>query len=225
MRRGSSGWYGRGGAWAAGGGWRGGAGCRSRHGAPLRTHGLGTAGRRDDRDRLRRRRQQTDIALVMSDFEGDPRTVGLADIDGLAVLDVEHGDPLAVDEDPVHRIVVDRNPPALIESQQHVRAGDQGMRYAQVCAQVASDDHVAARREVTFRSVGSNGEHGLRRSGHQFCSVPLEPDLPPHDGAIGHTQHTQHRHVEQPGAGLVLPVLVLRTGRAGDQLVDVDRRR
>ena len=61
-------------------------------------------------------------APVMPDFEGDPRSVGLADVDRLAVLDVDRRHPLAVEEDPVQRIVVDRDPPAVVEAQQQVRA-------------------------------------------------------------------------------------------------------
>ena len=126
-----------------------------------------TSGRRDHRDRLRRR-QLTDRALVMSDFEGHPRPVGLADVDALAVVDVDHRHPLAFDEHPVERVVVDRHPPALIEAQQHVRAGDQRVGHAQVGAQVTADDHVAARREAALGSVSPNRQHGLRGSIHRF---------------------------------------------------------
>ena len=97
---------------------------------------------------------------MMSNFEGHPRPVGLADVDGLAVMDIDHRHSLAVDEHPVERIVVDRHPLALIEAQQQVRAGDQRMRDAHVGAQVTSDDHVASGREATLRSVRPNRQHG-----------------------------------------------------------------
>ena len=106
----------------------------------------------------------------MSDLESHRRPVGLADVDGLAVVDVDHRHPLAVDEDPVERVVVDRHPPALVEAQQQVRAGDQRVGHAQVGAQVAADDHVAARGEAAFGSVSPNRQHGLSGSIHQISA-------------------------------------------------------
>src|SRR6201999_3366880 len=51
-------------------------------------------------------------------------------------------------------------------------------------------------------------------TGRFINSVPLEPDLPPHDGAIDHAQQCEHPNVEQPRARLVVEVLVFRVGRA-----------
>ena len=107
----------------------------------------------------------------MSDFEGDPRPVGLADVDALAVLDVDLRHPLAVDEHPVERVVVDRHPAALVEAQQHMRTGDQRVGHPQVGAQVAADDDVAARGETALGSVGPNRQHGLRGPIHQFSAA------------------------------------------------------
>jgi hypothetical protein len=57
-----------------------------------------------------------------SELEAQPRPVGIADVDALAVLYVNHRHLAAVDESPVQRTVVDRQPPALVEAQQQMRA-------------------------------------------------------------------------------------------------------
>src|SRR5690349_25105326 len=93
---------------------------------------------RDDRNRLRGRREQADVAHAH--FEGDPRTVGLADVDGLPVVDIDDGHPLAVEVDPVQRVVVDREPPRLIEAQLLVRSRVRRVRSPQVATKVTSYD-------------------------------------------------------------------------------------
>jgi hypothetical protein len=60
--------------------------------------------------------------LVAPDLEGQLWPVGIPDVDGLAVVDVDDRHPVAVDERPVERAVVDRQPPALVEAQQQVGA-------------------------------------------------------------------------------------------------------
>jgi hypothetical protein len=94
---------------------------------------------------------------VVADFEGQLRPVGVSDVDGLAVVDVDHRHPPAVDESPVQRTVVDRQPPALVEAQQQMGTRNQGVRDAHVGAQIAPDHHVVTRREGPFRPVMSNG--------------------------------------------------------------------
>ena len=84
----------------------------------------------DDRDRHRRQRQHTDRTLVMADVEDDPRPIGQAEVEALAVPNVDRRHPSAVGEDAVVRVVVDRDPPAVLEAQQQVRAGDQRVRDA-----------------------------------------------------------------------------------------------
>jgi hypothetical protein len=88
---------------------------------------------------------------VVPDLEGDPRPVGLADVDRLAVVDVDHRHPLGIDVDAVRRIVVDGDPPALVIPQQQVCARDQRVCDAQIGAQVTSHDYLAARRETALR--------------------------------------------------------------------------
>jgi hypothetical protein len=53
---------------------------------------------------------------VAADLESERRTVGVADVDPLAVLDVDIRHAPVVDEHPVEAAVVDRDPPALVES-------------------------------------------------------------------------------------------------------------
>lgn len=84
----------------------------------------------------------------MADLEGDPRPGGLPDVDSQAVINVDFRHPLAVDEHPALRIVVDRDPIAPIEAQQQVRTGDQWVRHAHVGTKITPDNHVAARGEA-----------------------------------------------------------------------------
>jgi hypothetical protein len=53
---------------------------------------------------------------VAADLEGQRRTVGVADIYPLAVLDVDVRHAPVIDEHPVEAAVVDRDPSALVES-------------------------------------------------------------------------------------------------------------
>ena len=105
--------------------------------------------------------------LVAADLEGQLRAVGIADVDGLAVLDVDGGHPAAVDVHAVEAAVVDRDPAALVEPQHQVRAGDQRMGDADVGAEVAADDDVVACREVSGRPVVPNGQRGRGWSAHR----------------------------------------------------------
>jgi hypothetical protein len=78
------------------------------------------------------------------------RPIGIADIDGLTVVDVDHRDAAPIDVGPVQRTVVDGQPAPLIETQQQMRPGDQRMRDAHVGAEIASDHHVVTRCEGTL---------------------------------------------------------------------------
>jgi hypothetical protein len=71
---------------------------------------------------------------VASDLESQLRPIGIADIDGLTVVDVDHRRPAPVDVGSVQRTIVDGQPAALIETQQQVCPGDQRMRDAYVGA-------------------------------------------------------------------------------------------
>jgi hypothetical protein len=94
---------------------------------------------------------------VAPDLEGQLWPVGISDADGLAVVDVDHRHPAAVDESPVQRTVVDRQPPALVEAQQQMGARNQRVRDAHVGPKIASDHHVMTRCEGAFRPVMTNG--------------------------------------------------------------------
>jgi hypothetical protein len=71
---------------------------------------------------------------VASDLETQERPIGIADIDGLTVMDVDHRHPAPVDVGSVQRTVVDGQPAALIETQQQVCPGDQRVCDADVGA-------------------------------------------------------------------------------------------
>lgn len=114
--------------------------------------------------------------LVVSDLERQLWAVGVADVDDLAVLDVDGRYPPAVDERSIQRTIVDRHPPALVETQQQVRTRDQRMRDPHVGAQIASDDHVVTRREAALRSVISDRQHRRGWSTHcPNCSWLVHP--------------------------------------------------
>ena len=88
--------------------------------------------------------------LVAPDLEDQLRPVGISDVDGLAVVDVDQRHPPAVDESAVQRTVVDRQPPALVEAQQQMGTRNQRVRNAHVSAEIAPDDYVMTRCEGTF---------------------------------------------------------------------------
>ena len=73
-------------------------------------------------------------------LEDQSRAVGVADVDLLPVLDIHDRHPASVDEHPVETAVVDGDPPALIEPQHQMRAGDQGMGDAHIGAEDAAHD-------------------------------------------------------------------------------------
>jgi hypothetical protein len=75
-----------------------------------RSYGLGNAQRLG----LRRAPGRTPVT---PDFERQQRPVRVADIDALTVMEVDHRHAMAVGVRAVQRIVVDRQPVALIETQ------------------------------------------------------------------------------------------------------------
>jgi hypothetical protein len=95
--------------------------------------------------------------VVAPDLEGQLWPVGISDVEALAVVDVDHRHPAAVDERPVQRTVVDRQPPALVEAQQKVGARNQRVGDAHVSAEIPPDHDVVTRCEGAFRPVITNG--------------------------------------------------------------------
>jgi hypothetical protein len=87
---------------------------------------------------------------VAADLEIQLRPIGIADVDGLTVVDVDHRDAAPVDVGSVQRAVVDGQPAALIETQQQMCPRDQRMRDAHVGAKIASDHHVVTRCKSTL---------------------------------------------------------------------------
>lgn len=120
----------------------------------MRLCGLRDRRRRDARQRIDPHRGglgwPAGGSLVPSYFKGQTQPVGITDVDALAVVNVDQRCSLTVDESTVPRAVVDRHPPALIETQQQMRAGDQGMRDTHIGAEVTSNDHIMACREAPF---------------------------------------------------------------------------
>jgi len=88
--------------------------------------------------------------LVASDREGQTRPVRPADVNALAIADVDHPHPATVDEYPRRRPVVDRYPFALFETQQQVRAGDYWVGNAHVGTKVTSNHDITARCETAL---------------------------------------------------------------------------
>jgi hypothetical protein len=100
---------------------------------------------------LRRRtsRGPPSFAAAWTDLEGQPRSIGIPDVDALPVMDVDDRSAVAVDEGPVHRTVVDSHPLALFEAQDQVRARDPRIGDPDVSAQITPDDDVVTWRERT----------------------------------------------------------------------------
>jgi hypothetical protein len=84
---------------------------------------------------------------MAADLERQARAVGIADVDLLAVLNVDGGYPAAIDVHAVEAAVVDRDPAALVEPQHQMRARGQRVGDTNVCAEVAADHDIVAGRE------------------------------------------------------------------------------
>ena len=69
------------------------------------------------------------LAVLRSDRERQPRSLRVADVDALAVVDVDDRHPVAVDIGSVQRAVVDRQPAALLEPHDQVCPGDPRIGY------------------------------------------------------------------------------------------------
>ena len=100
----------------------------------------------DGRDGDRRGRRSA-RGLLPADLERQLRAVRVADVDVLAVLDVDGRHPAAVDVHPVEAAVVDRDPPTLVEPQHQVCPGDQWVGDAYVGAKIATDDDIVSSGE------------------------------------------------------------------------------
>lgn len=87
------------------------------------------------------------MALLRSDRKGQTRTLRVADVNALAVVDIDHRHPVAVEVGPVQRAVIDCQPTALIEPQDQMRARDPRIGDAHIGLHVAPDDHLVAGRE------------------------------------------------------------------------------
>ncbi|GAB3010319.1 hypothetical protein MBOU_26300 [Mycobacterium bourgelatii] len=97
-----------------------------------------------------------------AELEVQRRTIWIADVDPLTVVDVDARHPTVVHVQPVEAAVVDSGPPALVIAQQQVDPGDQRIGDADVGAQVTSDSYIVARCEG---ALGSVIPHGHRRGG------------------------------------------------------------
>ncbi len=111
------------------------------------------------------------VSLLRPDLEGQPRPGGIADVDDLAVMEVENRHAIAVEVRSVERTVVDRQPPALVEAQDQVRAGDARVRNAQVGVQITPNDHFIACGEGNVGPVVPDGQHGRGWSSYHFSST------------------------------------------------------
>jgi hypothetical protein len=84
---------------------------------------------------------------MAADLERQARTVGIADVELLAVLNVDCGHPAPVDVHAVEAAVVNRDPAALVESKHQVGARDQRVGDPDIGTEVAADHDIVAWRE------------------------------------------------------------------------------
>lgn len=96
---------------------------------------------------------------MTADFEGQCRTIWVADIDLLTVLDIDARHSTVVDEKAVETTVVDGDPSALVEPEHQVRTGNKGVSNADIRSQVTSDDYIVACCEGAFRSVVTHSQN------------------------------------------------------------------
>jgi hypothetical protein len=94
---------------------------------------------------------------VAADVERQQRSVRVADVQVLPVVDFDDGHAPAVDESSVERTVVDGQPLALVETQQQVGTRNQRVGDTHVRSQIAPDYYIVARCEGAFRSFVMNG--------------------------------------------------------------------
>jgi hypothetical protein len=135
---------------------------------------------------------------VPSHLETQLRPVGVANVDDLTVVDVDHRHPAPIDVSPVQRPVVDSQPAALFEAQQQMSTRNQWMCDAHIGAEITSDDHVVARGKGTLRSVVPNCQHGRCCLTHRpNCSCLAHRIDCIGCGAVGFQRHGRLR----PGAG------------------------
>ena len=109
---------------------------------------------------------------LRSDREGQARTLGVSDVNALAVMDIDHRHPVAVEVGPVQRAVVDCQPTALIEPQDQMRARDARIGDAHIGLHVATDDHLVAGREGSLGPVMPNCQDGRGKSSHYSSIGP-----------------------------------------------------
>ena len=100
------------------------------------------------------------FSATRPDLECQPGAAGVADVDALPVVDVDHRSAVAVDERPVHRAVVDSDPLALVKAQDQVRTGDTRIGDPDISTQIAPHDDILTWREGTLRTVVPNGQYG-----------------------------------------------------------------
>jgi hypothetical protein len=131
----------------------------------------------------RPRRRRPEGPVMRPELEGQPRPLRIADGDALAVVDVDHRCAVAVEVGPVRRTVVDRQPSALVEPQNQVRAGYPGVGDAQVGVQVTADDHLVAGREGILGPVVPNSQHRRVWSTHH-TSIGLPGRWAPWDSPV-----------------------------------------
>src|SRR5258705_2671771 len=104
---------------------------------------------------------------MAADLERQARTVGIADVDLLAVRNVDCGHPPPVCVHAVEAAVVEGDPAALVEPQHQVGARDQRVGDADVGAEVATDHDIVAWREGARRAVVPNGQRGRGWAAHR----------------------------------------------------------
>lgn len=86
--------------------------------------------------------------------------VGVSDMDSLGIVDVHDWHPTVIEVEPIEAAIVNGDPATLVESQQQVCPGDQGVCDADIRAQVTPDDDIVSCGERALRSLIPHGQHG-----------------------------------------------------------------
>ena len=106
-----------------------------------------------------------------AEFERQPRTLGIAEMNGLAAANVHGIHPPPPEKHSVPAVVVGRDPAAVEAAQQHVGPGDRRMRQTHVGPHIAPNHHIGTWRERALPTTESNGDRGRQRPAHRAVAA------------------------------------------------------
>lgn len=123
------------------------------------------------------------MTRLRSEGKGQTRSLRVADVNALAVVDIDHRHPVAVEVGPVQRAVVDCQPSALVEPHDQMRTRDARIGDPHIGLHVATDDDLATGRKGSLGPVMPNCQDGRGGSSH-YSSIGPRWQCPLLDPAV-----------------------------------------